>query len=114
MNEQRRSAASRPPEPSEPRDPATQAAAEPDDPKICIEGTRRTGDMKDHEYFVYIMCSQSGTLYIGMTNSILRRALQHKRGEIEGFSGKYHCDRLVYYESFDDVHRAIGREKQLK
>ena len=70
--------------------------------------------MRDHEYFVYIVCSLSGTLYIGMTNSIYRRALQHKRGEIEGFSSKYHCDRLVYYESFDDVHKAIGREKQLK
>ena len=70
--------------------------------------------MKDHQYFVYIVCSRSGTLYIGMTNSIYRRALQHKRGEIEGFSSKYHCDRLVYYESFDDVHKAIGREKQLK
>ena len=68
----------------------------------------------DHEYFVYIVCSRSGTLYIGMTNSIYRRALEHKRGEIEGFSSKYRCDRLVYYESFDDVHKAIGREKQLK
>lgn len=70
--------------------------------------------MKDHEYFVYIMSSSSGTLYIGMTNSVYRRALQHKAGEIEGFAGKYHCNRLVYYESFDDVHQAIGREKQLK
>jgi putative endonuclease len=70
--------------------------------------------MKDHEYFVYIVSSRSGTLYIGMTNSIYRRALQHKRGEIEGFASMYHCDRLVYYESFDDVHKAIGREKQLK
>jgi putative endonuclease len=70
--------------------------------------------MRDHEYFVYIMCSGSGTLYIGITNSIYRRALQHKRGETEGFSSKYHCNRLVYYESFDDVHWAIGREKQLK
>ncbi len=70
--------------------------------------------MKDHEYFVYIVCSRSGTLYIGMTNSIYRRALEHKRGEVEGFASKYHCDRLVYYESFDDVHKAIGREKQLK
>jgi putative endonuclease len=49
-----------------------------------------------------------------MTNSIYRRALQHKSGEIEGFASKYHCDRLVYYESFDDVQKAIGREKQLK
>jgi putative endonuclease len=70
--------------------------------------------MKEQEYFVYILCSRSGTLYIGMTNSIYRRTLQHKRREIEGFSSKYHCDRLVYYESFDDVHKAIGREKQLK
>jgi putative endonuclease len=70
--------------------------------------------MREHEYFVYIVCSLSGTLYIGMTNSIYRRALQHKRGEIEGFSSKYHCDRLVYYESFDDVYKAIGRERQLK
>lgn len=40
--------------------------------------------------------------------------LQHKTGEIEGFASKYHCNRLVYHESFDDVHRAIGREKELK
>jgi len=70
--------------------------------------------MKEHKYFVYIMCSNSGTVYIGMTNSIYRRALQHKRGEIEGFAAKYNCTRLVYYESFDDVTRAIDREKQLK
>jgi putative endonuclease len=70
--------------------------------------------MRDHQYFVYIMSSRSGTLYIGITNSIDRRAQQHKRGEIEGFSSKYHCDRLVSYESYDDVHKAIGREKQLK
>ena len=70
--------------------------------------------MKEHQYFVYIMSSRSGTLYIGMTNSIYRRALQHKSGQIEGFASKYHCTRLVHYESFDDVHRAIGREKELK
>ena len=70
--------------------------------------------MKERQYSVYIMCSRSGTLYIGMTNSIYRRALQHKRGEVEGFASKYRCNRLVYYEGFDDVHRAIAREKQLK
>lgn len=70
--------------------------------------------MRDHQYFVYIVCSGSATLYIGMTNSIYRRVLQHKHGEIEGFASKYHCNRLVYYESFDDIHKAIGREKQLK
>src|SRR5947199_69054 len=70
--------------------------------------------MREHEYFVYIVCSNSGTLYIGMTNSIYRRALQHKQGEIEGFAAKYGCKRLVHYESFDDVRKAIDREKQLK
>jgi len=70
--------------------------------------------MKEHVYYTYIVCSRSGTLYIGMTNSIYRRAMEHKRGEIKGFASKYHCDRLVYYEKFDDVHKAIGREKQLK
>jgi putative endonuclease len=70
--------------------------------------------MKDHQYFVYIVCSGSGTLYIGMTNAIYRRALEHKRGAIEGFASKYRCNRLVYYESFDDVQKAIAREKQLK
>ena len=65
--------------------------------------------------YVYILASKrNGTLYIGVTNSIYRRALEHKRGDIEGFASKYHCHRLVYYESFDDVHKAIGREKQLK
>ncbi len=59
--------------------------------------------MKDHEYFVYIVCSRSGTLCIGMTNSIYRRALEHKRGEVEGFASTYGCNRLVYYEGFDDV-----------
>ena len=70
--------------------------------------------MREHKYFVYIMCSNSGTLYIGMTNSVYRRALLHKRGEIEGFAAKYNCTRLVHYEAFDDVTKAIDREKQLK
>ena len=70
--------------------------------------------MREHKYFVYIVCSNSGTLYIGTTNSIYRRALEHKRGEIAGFAAKYRCTRLVYYESFDDVTKAIDREKQLK
>ena len=70
--------------------------------------------MKEHKYFVYIVCSRTGTLYIGMSNSIYRRALEHKSGEVEGFSSKYHCNRLVYYESSDDVLKAIDREKQLK
>jgi len=67
-----------------------------------------------HKYWVYIMASPSGTLYIGMTNDLYVRVMQHKSGEVEGFSAKYKCDRLVYWESFDEVVKAINREKQLK
>ena len=69
----------------------------------------------DHKkYWTYIVASRTGTLYVGMTNNLYVRVMQHKGGEIEGFSSKYQCDRLVYWESFDDVLKAIDREKQLK
>ncbi len=60
------------------------------------------------------MGSLPGTLYSGMTNNLRRRVFQHKFHRIEGFTDKYEVGRLLYWESFDDVHRAIGREKQLK
>ena len=68
----------------------------------------------DHEYWTYIVASRSGTLYIGVTNNIERRLWEHKTKQFEGFACKYNCDRLVYYEGFDDVLNAIDREKQLK
>ncbi len=71
--------------------------------------------MTDHKkYWVYIVASRTGTLYMGMTNNLYVRVAQHKGGEIEGFSSDYKCNRLVYWESFDDVLKAINREKQLK
>jgi len=69
---------------------------------------------REHKYWTYIMASKSGTLYIGMTNSLERRVQEHKDGTHEGFASKYGCDRLVYWESFDDVRKAIDREKELK
>jgi putative endonuclease len=60
------------------------------------------------------MASPSGTLYVGMTNSLIKRVEQHKRGEIEGFSKKYSCKKLVYYEIGRDVNAVIAREKQIK
>ena len=69
---------------------------------------------KEHKYWVYIVASLTGTLYIGITGNLSVRIMQHKAGEIEGFSRQYECNRLVYYESFDDVKKAIGREKQVK
>lgn len=63
---------------------------------------------------MYIMGSLSGTLYIGVTGNLQKRAFQHKFHLLEGFTSKYEVERLLYWESYDDVHKAIGREKQLK
>ena len=68
----------------------------------------------DHCYYVYFVSSTSGTLYIGMTNDLSRRMKEHKSGEFEGFASKYGCNRLVYWEGFQNVVHAITREKQLK
>jgi putative endonuclease len=65
-------------------------------------------------YYVYMMSSQSRTLYVGVTDNIIRRVAEHKSGEIEGFTRRYHIDRLVYVESFASVTDAIAREKQIK
>jgi putative endonuclease len=65
-------------------------------------------------YCVYILGSLSGTLYIGVTGRLDTRIVQHKQHTFAGFTSKYGADRLLYWESYDDVHKAIGREKQLK
>jgi putative endonuclease len=70
--------------------------------------------MREHNYFVYMIASKSRSLYIGMTNNLHRRVWEHKNDRIEGFTKQYKCHRLVYFESFDEVNRAIDREKQLK
>jgi len=69
---------------------------------------------REHEYWVYIMASLSGTLYTGVTGTLFARVMQHKSGEIEGFTRQYKCNRLVYHERFEDVRMAIAREKQIK
>ena len=66
------------------------------------------------QYFVYILTSNSGTLYTGMTNNLERRVHQHKHKLIEGFTSKYNVNRLVHYETYRDVRDAIDREKQIK
>ncbi len=65
-------------------------------------------------YFVYIMSNCSKTLYTGVTNSLIRRVREHKSGVGSQFAARYKLDRLVYFERFEDVHRAIGREKEIK
>ena len=70
--------------------------------------------MTDRIYSTYIVASRSRTLYISVTGDFRRRVLQHKWKEYEGFSAKYNCDRLVWFEQHQEVARAIARENQLK
>jgi len=70
--------------------------------------------MRECTTYVYIVASKSRTLYTGMTNRLKQRITEHKSGEIEGFSKKYRCHRLVYYERCTGPLDAISREKQLK
>jgi putative endonuclease len=64
--------------------------------------------------YVYIMTSASRVLYIGVTNNIKRRAVEHQQGRVPGFAAKYNARELVYVESFGNIRAAIAREKQLK
>ena len=57
---------------------------------------------------------RNGTLYIGVTNDLIRRVYEHKRGLVEGFTKKYNVNRLVFYEETNEVESAITREKQMK
>ena len=67
------------------------------------------------QYWVYIMASRGGVLYIGVTNDLLCRAQEHKSGAfLRGFTRQFNVHRLVYYETCTDLRMAISREKQLK
>jgi putative endonuclease len=70
--------------------------------------------MHEGSYFTYIMASRSRTLYIGVTRDLHKRVFEHKWKEHDGFTANYNCDRLVWFESYQDVAKAIAREKQLK
>ncbi|HEX9214115.1 MAG TPA: GIY-YIG nuclease family protein [Bradyrhizobium sp.] len=66
-------------------------------------------------YYVYLLASKKyGTLYIGVTNDIVRRIHEHKSKVVAGFSKRYSVDRLVWFEIYDDPVAAIEREKELK
>ena len=69
----------------------------------------------DKHYYVYILTNKNdNVLYTGFTNNIYTRISQHKQKLIKGFTSKYNCNKLVYYESFNDVKLAISREKEIK
>ncbi len=66
-------------------------------------------------YHVYIMSSPNkNSIYIGVTNDLQERVKQHKSKSTEGFTSKYNCIHLVYFELFNDINQAIKKEKQLK
>ncbi len=71
--------------------------------------------MPHMEYFVYLMASgKNGTLYVGVTNDLVRRVYEHKNGEVAGFTSRYAVHQLVWFESTPSIDSAITREKQIK
>lgn len=71
--------------------------------------------MNEREYFIYILTNRWRTvLYTGITSHFEGRMWQHKTKALKGFTYKYNCDRLVYFEQYHEVTDAIAREKQIK
>ena len=69
----------------------------------------------EKESYVYILASQrNGTLNIGVTSDLVWRTWEHREGAVSGFSAKYGCKTLVYFEVFNGIYEAIRREKALK
>lgn len=67
------------------------------------------------QYFVYFMSNKSNSvLYVGVTNDLERRVLEHKEKRNKGFTEKYNCNKLVFFENTNDISVALLREKQLK
>ena len=68
-----------------------------------------------NRYYTYIMSNKNDTtLYIGVTDNLERRVQEHRAGLNAGFTKKYNCHKLVYFECYSDISQAIEREKQLK
>jgi putative endonuclease len=68
-----------------------------------------------NQYYVYILASKkNGTLYIGVSNDLIKRVWEHKQNLVEGFTKKYSIHNLVWYEETSDIESAIQREKQIK
>ena len=71
--------------------------------------------MRNRQPTVYIMANRrNGALYTGVTSDLIRRVYQHKHEEMPGFTKRYRCKLLVYYEQHGDMYNAISREKQIK
>ncbi len=66
------------------------------------------------DFYVYILANHSRMLYIGITNDLHRRMIEHKQKLLPAYASRYNNRRLVYFESYDDPQTAILREKQMK
>jgi putative endonuclease len=90
---------------------------------LSSSGAQRPGDpsfsktqaRSDVSYYVYILASRlNGTLYIGVTNDLIRRVHEHRSDAVDGFTKRYGIHQLVYFEETENVEAAIHREKRLK
>jgi putative endonuclease len=68
----------------------------------------------ERQYYVYIMTNGARTLYVGVTNNLVRRVYEHKEKLVPGFATRYNVTWLAYYEQTSDIASAIAREKQIK
>ncbi|NBC58264.1 MAG: GIY-YIG nuclease family protein [Bacteroidetes bacterium] len=65
--------------------------------------------------YTYLLTNKNNSvIYTGVTSNLLKRIYQHKTGIFKGFTKRYNCNKLVYYEEFTDINKAIQREKQIK
>jgi putative endonuclease len=69
---------------------------------------------REYQFWVYILSNRSHVLYIGVTNSLHRRILEHRKQIPDAFTTRYKITRLVYFESYQYINNAIAREKELK
>ena len=65
-------------------------------------------------YHVYILANRSRVLYVGVTNDLMRRVLQHREAQVAGFTSRYKINRLIHFEPFGYIRDAIAREKEIK
>jgi putative endonuclease len=77
-------------------------------------GTLRSMPLERNPCIYLLASGHYGTLYIGVTSDLMKRLVEHREGNLPGFTSRYGVHRLVHFEMFGDMERAIAREKQLK
>lgn len=82
---------------------------------MVIQKDHKEKNMPEKQPAIYIMTSErNGTLYVGVTSNLIQRVYQHENNEVDGFTKRYDCKILVWYELCEDMYSAITREKQIK